>query len=108
MLAEPRTERVARADLAANFWPVSVVSSDESWHNPRHADPTCARHGVLPGQVDPSGALAAGEGRLGVRRALAQAATVRRAAPTMTCGVYRGGHAGRCGLAEPLSERDGW
>jgi stearoyl-CoA desaturase (delta-9 desaturase) len=24
----------------------------ESWHNSHHADPTCARHGVLPGQID--------------------------------------------------------
>jgi len=24
----------------------------ESWHNLHHADPTCARHGVLPGQLD--------------------------------------------------------
>jgi stearoyl-CoA desaturase (delta-9 desaturase) len=26
----------------------------ESWHNLHHADPTCARHGVLRGQVDTS------------------------------------------------------
>jgi stearoyl-CoA desaturase (delta-9 desaturase) len=24
----------------------------ESWHNSHHADPTCARHGVLRGQID--------------------------------------------------------
>jgi stearoyl-CoA desaturase (delta-9 desaturase) len=24
----------------------------ESWHNLHHADPTCARHGVLRGQID--------------------------------------------------------
>ena len=26
----------------------------ESWHNLVHADPTCARHGVLRGQIDSS------------------------------------------------------
>jgi stearoyl-CoA desaturase (delta-9 desaturase) len=26
----------------------------ESWHNLHHADPTCARHGVLRGQIDTS------------------------------------------------------
>jgi stearoyl-CoA desaturase (delta-9 desaturase) len=29
----------------------------ESWHNSHHADPTCARHGVSRGQVDPSARL---------------------------------------------------
>jgi stearoyl-CoA desaturase (delta-9 desaturase) len=39
-------------DRAANFWPLAVLSFGESWHNLHHADPTCARHGVLRGQVD--------------------------------------------------------
>ena len=37
---------------ASNFWPLAIVSMGESWHNLHHADPTCARHGVLPGQID--------------------------------------------------------
>lgn len=41
-------------DKATNFWPLAVISFGESWHNLHHADPTCARHGVLRGQVDPS------------------------------------------------------
>jgi stearoyl-CoA desaturase (Delta-9 desaturase) len=41
-------------DKAANFWPLAIISFGESWHNLHHADPTCARHGVLRGQVDPS------------------------------------------------------
>jgi stearoyl-CoA desaturase (Delta-9 desaturase) len=45
------------ADRAANFWPLAVISLGESWHNSHHADPTCARHGVLPGQLDPSARL---------------------------------------------------
>ncbi|TQM13861.1 acyl-CoA desaturase [Pseudonocardia kunmingensis] len=39
---------------ATNFWPLAVLSMGESWHNLHHADPTCARHGVQPGQVDMS------------------------------------------------------
>ncbi|RSD17249.1 acyl-CoA desaturase [Amycolatopsis eburnea] len=42
----------ASRDKAANFWPLAVLSMGESWHNSHHADPTCARHGVLRGQVD--------------------------------------------------------
>jgi stearoyl-CoA desaturase (delta-9 desaturase) len=39
-------------DRATNFWPLAVLSGGESWHNLHHADPTCARHGVLRGQID--------------------------------------------------------
>ncbi|HEY7594475.1 MAG TPA: acyl-CoA desaturase [Actinophytocola sp.] len=39
-------------DKAANFWPLAILSMGESWHNSHHADPTCARHGVLRGQID--------------------------------------------------------
>lgn len=41
-------------DRATNFWPLAVISFGENWHNSHHADPTCARHGVLRGQIDPS------------------------------------------------------
>ena len=37
---------------ATNFWPLAILSVGESWHNLHHADPTCARHGVLRGQID--------------------------------------------------------
>src|SRR5262249_11253581 len=37
----------ASRDRAANFWPLAILSMGESWHNSHHADPTCARHGVL-------------------------------------------------------------
>ena len=39
-------------DQSRNFWPLAIASMGESWHNLHHADPTCARHGVLPGQID--------------------------------------------------------
>lgn len=41
-------------DRATNFWPLALLSFGESWHNSHHADPTAARHGVLPGQIDPA------------------------------------------------------
>lgn len=39
-------------DRSGNVWWLAVLSFGESWHNLHHADPTCARHGVLRGQVD--------------------------------------------------------
>ena len=48
---------VRNGDKASNFWPLAVLSFGESWHNLHHADPTCARHGVLRGQVDISARL---------------------------------------------------
>jgi stearoyl-CoA desaturase (Delta-9 desaturase) len=47
-----RPFEVREGDKAANFWPLAILSFGESWHNLHHADPTCARHGVLRGQVD--------------------------------------------------------
>lgn len=44
-------------DRASNFWPLALLSMGESWHNSHHADPTCARHGVLRGQIDVSARL---------------------------------------------------
>lgn len=39
-------------DKSRNVWWLAVPSLGESWHNLHHADPTCARHGVLKGQID--------------------------------------------------------
>jgi stearoyl-CoA desaturase (delta-9 desaturase) len=39
-------------DRSSNFWPLAILSFGEAWHNFHHADPTCARHGVKPGQID--------------------------------------------------------
>jgi len=47
----------AARDKSANFWPLAIISFGESWHNSHHADPTCARHGVLKGQLDMSARL---------------------------------------------------
>lgn len=47
----------ASRDKSANVWWLAIPSGGESWHNLHHADPTCARHGVLRGQVDISARL---------------------------------------------------
>ncbi len=44
-------------DKSANVWWLAIASMGESWHNLHHADPTCARHGVLRGQLDSSARL---------------------------------------------------
>jgi stearoyl-CoA desaturase (delta-9 desaturase) len=41
-------------DRSRNVWWLAVPSFGESWHNLHHSDPTCARHGALRGQLDPS------------------------------------------------------
>lgn len=47
-----RPFRMRNGDRASNFWPLAILSFGESWHNLHHADPTLARHGALPGQLD--------------------------------------------------------
>ena len=42
----------AARDRSANVRWLALLSFGESWHNLHHADPTCARHGARPGQVD--------------------------------------------------------
>ena len=44
-------------DKSGNVWWLAILSFGESWHNLHHADPTCARHGVLRGQLDSSARL---------------------------------------------------
>jgi stearoyl-CoA desaturase (Delta-9 desaturase) len=39
-------------DKSRNVAWLAILSFGESWHNLHHADPTCARHGVLKGQID--------------------------------------------------------
>jgi len=47
------TEFEAR-DRSRNVSWLAIASFGESWHNLHHADPTCARHGALKGQIDQS------------------------------------------------------
>ncbi len=39
-------------DKSRNVAWLAIASFGESWHNLHHADPTCARHGALRGQID--------------------------------------------------------
>jgi stearoyl-CoA desaturase (delta-9 desaturase) len=41
-------------DRSGNVRWLGFLSGGESFHNLHHADPTCARHGVLRGEVDTS------------------------------------------------------
>jgi stearoyl-CoA desaturase (Delta-9 desaturase) len=41
-------------DKSRNVAWLAIPSFGESWHNLHHADPTCARHGALKGQLDSS------------------------------------------------------
>ncbi|HEV2451515.1 MAG TPA: acyl-CoA desaturase [Streptosporangiaceae bacterium] len=50
-------EEFAVRDKARNVSWLAIASFGESWHNLHHADPTCARHGVLKGQIDTSARL---------------------------------------------------
>ncbi|GAA1783207.1 acyl-CoA desaturase [Actinomadura chokoriensis] len=47
-------------DKSRNVWWLAIPSLGESWHNLHHSDPTCARHGVLKGQVDISARIIQG------------------------------------------------
>ncbi|WP_239312531.1 MULTISPECIES: acyl-CoA desaturase [unclassified Frankia] len=44
-------------DRSGNVWPLAFLSMGESWHNLHHAEPTLARHGVKPWQLDTSAYL---------------------------------------------------
>jgi stearoyl-CoA desaturase (Delta-9 desaturase) len=50
-------EEFETRDKARNVAWLAIASFGESWHNLHHADPTCARHGVLKGQIDISARL---------------------------------------------------
>jgi stearoyl-CoA desaturase (delta-9 desaturase) len=50
-------EEFTTRDKARNVSWLAIASFGESWHNLHHADPTCARHGVVKGQIDISARL---------------------------------------------------
>lgn len=51
-------------DNSSNVAWLAIPSFGESWHNLHHADPTCARHGVLKGQLDLSAEVIRGLERM--------------------------------------------
>ncbi len=56
----------ATRDHSANVAWLAPVSGGESWHNYHHADPSSARHGVLPRQLDTSAIVIRGLERVGL------------------------------------------
>ncbi|TMR19938.1 acyl-CoA desaturase [Nonomuraea turkmeniaca] len=52
-----RPFKTRRHDRSTNLWPLALLSFGESWHNGHHSDPTCARHGLERGQLDPAGGV---------------------------------------------------
>ncbi|MGI5291734.1 acyl-CoA desaturase [Nonomuraea polychroma] len=52
-----RPFKTRRHDRSTNVWPLALLSFGESWHNGHHSEPSCARHGLERGQVDPSAAV---------------------------------------------------
>jgi stearoyl-CoA desaturase (Delta-9 desaturase) len=46
------TQPFATKDQSTNFAPLALLSLGESWHSYHHANPSSARHGVLPHQID--------------------------------------------------------
>lgn len=52
-----RPHRTRRHDRSTDLWPLALPSFGESWHNGHHSDPSCARHGRRPGQIDLSAEL---------------------------------------------------
>jgi len=53
--SRPHTTR--RFDRSTDLWPLALLSFGESWHNGHHSQPSCARHGIGPHQIDPSAGL---------------------------------------------------
>ena len=76
-------------DRATNFWPLAILSAGESWHNLHHADPTCARHGVLRGQIDMSARVIWVFEKLGWARSVKWPDPVRLAAKRRDAARHR-------------------
>ena len=58
-------EEFSVRDKSRNVNWLAIPSFGESWHNLHHADPTCARHGALRGQIDVSARIIRWFERLG-------------------------------------------
>jgi stearoyl-CoA desaturase (delta-9 desaturase) len=75
-VGDPRSPWLLGAGAKALAKGLAILSVGESWHNHYHADPTCARHGVLRGQIDISARL------IWIFEKFGWAASVRWPAPT--------------------------
>jgi stearoyl-CoA desaturase (delta-9 desaturase) len=91
-------------DKSRNVAWLAIASFGESWHNLHHADPTCARHGALRGQLDPSARVIRWFEQLGwaydvrwpdeERLSVKRPATATRKLGSMTRRPPAGGHGG--------------
>jgi stearoyl-CoA desaturase (delta-9 desaturase) len=57
-------------DHSTNNWALALFSFGEGWHNSHHAFPTSYKHGLEPGQFDPSAWLISGLKKLRLVRNL--------------------------------------
>lgn len=78
----------ATSDHSTNVAPLAILSFGESWHNGHHAFPASARHGLEPGQIDPSAMIISAFERLGWASSVrwpdpARVEERRRTAPTL-------------------------
>lgn len=55
-------------DQSTNNWIMALVSFGEGWHNSHHAFPTSYKHGLEPGQFDPSAWTITAMQKLGLAR----------------------------------------
>jgi fatty-acid desaturase len=60
------TRNFATKDESRNLAWLAPFTFGEAWHNNHHAFPTSARHGLGPGELDPSAALIGLMERLGL------------------------------------------
>jgi stearoyl-CoA desaturase (Delta-9 desaturase) len=98
------TKEFEARDRSRNVSWLAIASFGESWHNLHHADPTCARHGALKGQLDPSARVIWAFEKLGwvydvrwpdeARLTAKRPATATRKLGSMTRRVLPGGPGG--------------
>ena len=86
-----RPFEMRQGDRPSNFWPLAILSFGESWHNLHHADPTCARHGVLRGQIDISARV------IWLFEKVGAASHVRWPKPERSCSSRSRAHPGKTG-----------
>jgi stearoyl-CoA desaturase (Delta-9 desaturase) len=82
-------------DKSRNVNWLAILSFGESWHNLHHADPTCARHGALKGQIDVAARL------IWVAERFGWVYDVRWPDTDRLTAKYHGGTRGLGGMARP-------
>ena len=60
------SQRFAGRDESRNSLPLALITLGDGWHNNHHRHPGSARHGLGPGELDPTYAVLVGLSRLGL------------------------------------------